>query len=162
MTTKRDFLGIEDWSWSEIEDLIALARRVKQGQVRGGLEGRTLALAFLDPSLRTRTSFERAMHLHGGHATIIEPGRGSWAWETEADAVMDGDAVEHIVEAARVLGRYADAVGLRAFPRGAPPASPSSCSRPTLQSASARSRASTGRKLRPSVVASPATMTFVR
>ena len=119
MTTKRDFLGIEDWSWSEIEDLIALARRVKQGQVRGGLEGRTLALAFLDPSLRTRTSFERAMHLHGGHATIIEPGRGSWAWETEADAVMDGDAVEHIVEAARVLGRYADAVGLRAFPRGA-------------------------------------------
>jgi N-acetylornithine carbamoyltransferase len=119
MTDKRDFIGIEDWSWSEIEELLALAGRVKRGEVRGGLEGRTLALAFLDPSLRTRTSFERAMHLHGGHAAIIEPGRGSWPWEIEADAVMDGDAVENIVEAARVLGRYADAVGVRAFPRGA-------------------------------------------
>ena len=118
MTEKRDFLGIEDWSWTELEELLALAGRVKRGEVRGGLEGRTLALAFLDPSLRTRASFERAMHLHGGHATIVEPGRGSWPWETEADAVMDGGSVEHIVEAARVLGRYADAVGIRAFPRG--------------------------------------------
>ena len=118
MTTKRDFIGIEEWTWTEIEVLLALARRVKRGEVRGGLEGRTLALAFLDPSLRTRASFERAMHLHGGHALIVEPGRGSWPWETDPDAVMDGDAVEHIVEAARVLGRYADAVGVRAFPRG--------------------------------------------
>lgn len=118
MTIKRDFLAIEDWSWTEIEELLALARRIKRGEVRGGLEGRTVALAFLDPSLRTRTSFERAMHLHGGHASVIEPGRGSWTWETDPDAVMDGDTVEHVVEAARVLGRYADAVGLRAFPRG--------------------------------------------
>lgn len=116
--TKRDFLGIEDRSWVEIERLLALAARIKRGEVRGGLEGKSLAMAFLDPSLRTRTSFECAMALHGGFATTIEPGRGSWAWETDLDAVMDGDSVEHIVEAARVLGRYADVVGLRAFARG--------------------------------------------
>ena len=58
------------------------------------------------------------MFLHGGHAVVLEPGRGSWPLETEIGAVMDGDSVEHIIDAARVLGRYADAVGIRAFPRG--------------------------------------------
>ena len=36
---------------------------------------------------------------------VLEPGRGSWSLETEIGAVMDGDSVEHIVDAARVLGR---------------------------------------------------------
>ncbi len=58
------------------------------------------------------------MHLHGGLAIPVEPGRGSWAMETEPDVVMDGATVEHLIEAARVLGRYADVLGLRAFPRG--------------------------------------------
>jgi N-acetylornithine carbamoyltransferase len=116
--SKRDFLALEDWSPEEIEALLALAARVKRGEVNGGLEKKVLAMVFLDPSLRTRTSFETAMFLHGGHAVVLEPGRGSWALETENGAVMDGDSVEHVVEAARVLGRYADALGVRAFPRG--------------------------------------------
>ncbi|HEX7918311.1 MAG TPA: N-acetylornithine carbamoyltransferase, partial [Gemmatimonadales bacterium] len=41
-----------------------------------------------------------------------------WSLETELAAVMDGTTVEHIIEAARVLGRYADALGLRSFPKG--------------------------------------------
>ena len=59
------------------------------------------------------------MFLHGGTALNIEPGRGSWPFETERGVVMDGDRVEHVVDAARVLGRYADFVALRSFPRGA-------------------------------------------
>ena len=116
--TKRDFLALEDWTAEEIDRVLALAARVKRGEVGGGLERKVLAMVFMDPSLRTRTSFETAMFLHGGHAVVLEPGRGSWALETEPGAVMDGDKVEHIVEAARVLGRYADAVGVRSFPRG--------------------------------------------
>ena len=116
--SKRDFLALEDWSAEEVEGLLALAARVKRGEVSGGLEGKVLAMVFMDPSLRTRTSFEAAMFLHGGHAVVLEPGRGSWSLETEPGAVMDGDNVEHIVDAARVLGRYADALGVRAFPRG--------------------------------------------
>ena len=116
--TKRDFLALEDWTLDEVEALLALAARVKRGEVAGGLERKVLAMVFMDPSLRTRTSFETAMFLHGGHAVVLEPGKGSWALETEPGAVMDGDRVEHIVEAARVLGRYADALGVRAFPRG--------------------------------------------
>jgi N-acetylornithine carbamoyltransferase len=49
---------------------------------------------------------------------VLEPGKGSWSLETEPGAVMDGDRVEHVIEAARVLGRYADALGVRSFPRG--------------------------------------------
>src|SRR5512134_386048 len=116
--TKRDFLALEDWTPDEVEALLTLAARVKRGEVTGGLERKVLAMVFMDPSLRTRTSFETAMFLHGGHAVVLEPGKGSWSLETEPGAVMDGDTVEHIVEAARVLGRYADGLAVRAFPRG--------------------------------------------
>ncbi|HEX2452031.1 MAG TPA: N-acetylornithine carbamoyltransferase [Gemmatimonadales bacterium] len=116
--TKRDFLAMEDWSPDEIEELLSLAARIKRGEIKGGLERKVLAMVFMDPSLRTRTSFETAMFLHGGHAVVLEPGKGSWSLETEPTAVMDSDTVEHIVEAARVLGRYADALAVRAFPRG--------------------------------------------
>jgi N-acetylornithine carbamoyltransferase len=116
--TKRDFLALEDWGADQVEGLLSLAARVKRGEVTGGLEKKVLAMVFMDPSLRTRTSFETAMFLHGGHGVVLEPGKGSWSLETERGAVMDGDTVEHIVDAARVLGRYADAVAVRSFPRG--------------------------------------------
>jgi N-acetylornithine carbamoyltransferase len=115
---KRDFLALEDWGADEVDALLALAARVKRGEVSGGLEKKVLAMVFMDPSLRTRTSFETAMFLHGGHGIVLEPGKGSWSLETELGAVMDKDRVEHIVDAARVLGRYADALAVRTFPRG--------------------------------------------
>ena len=116
--TKRDFLAMEDWSPEEIDALLALAVRCKRGEIDGGLARRVLAMVFMDPSLRTRASMETAMFLHGGHALTLEPGKGSWAMETDVNAVMDGATVEHIIEAARVLGRYADALAVRTFPKG--------------------------------------------
>ena len=97
--------------------LLDLADRVKRGEISGGLERKILAMVFMDPSLRTRASFEAAMFLHGGHGIVLEPGKGSWSLETEPGAVMDGATVEHIKDAARVLGRYADVLGVRTFPR---------------------------------------------
>jgi N-acetylornithine carbamoyltransferase len=116
--TKRDFLAMEDWNAEELDALLTLAAKVKRGEVLGGLERKVLAMVFMDPSLRTRTSFETAMFLHGGHAVVLEPGKGSWSLETEPGAIMDADKVEHIIDAARVLARYADALAVRAFPRG--------------------------------------------
>jgi N-acetylornithine carbamoyltransferase len=115
---KRDFLAVEDWSYDDIDALLLLAARVKRGDVSGGLTGLTLAALFLDPSLRTRASFDAAMALHGGHTLVLEPGRGAWPLELEPGAVMDGATVEHAVDAARVLGRYADFLAVRCFPRG--------------------------------------------
>ena len=114
----RDFLAMEDWSPDEIDGLLGLAARVKRGEITGGLERKVLAAVFLDPSLRTRTSFETAMFLHGGHAVVLEPGKGSWSLETEIGVTMDGTTVEHIIEAARVLSRYGDALAVRTFPKG--------------------------------------------
>ena len=109
---------MEEWSREEIDELLALAARVKRGGISGGLARKVLAMVFMDPSLRTRSSMEVAMFLHGGHALCLEPGKGSWSLETEIDAVMDGSTVEHVIEAARVLSRYADAIAVRTFPRG--------------------------------------------
>lgn len=117
--SKRDFVTVEDWTGEEIDALLALAARIKRGELLGGLERKVMAMVFMDPSLRTRTSFETAMFLHGGHAVVLEPGKSSWSLETEPGAVMDGTTVEHIKDAAQVLGRYADVVGVRSFPRGA-------------------------------------------
>lgn len=114
----RDFLAFDDWPSEAIDGLLALAARIKRGEVTGGLERKVLAMVFMDPSLRTRSSMETAMFLHGGHALALEPGKGSWALETELDTVMDGTTVEHIIEAARVLSRYADALAMRSFPKG--------------------------------------------
>lgn len=116
--SKRDFLTMEDWGADGVEALLRLAARIKRGEITGGLERRVLAMIFMDPSLRTRSSFETAMFLHGGHALILEPGKGSWTLETEHGVVMDGSSVEHVVDAARVLARYADALAVRAFPKG--------------------------------------------
>jgi N-acetylornithine carbamoyltransferase len=115
---KRDFLSTEALGPDGFHRLLDLAAKVKRGEVKGGLEGKILAAAFMDPSLRTRASFESAMFLHGGHMIVLEPGRGSWSWETEPGVVMEGTAVEHLIETSRVLGRYADAIGVRIFPKG--------------------------------------------
>jgi N-acetylornithine carbamoyltransferase len=116
--TKRDFIAMEEWSPDDVDALLALATRCKRGEIDGGLAKKVLAMVFMDPSLRTRASMETAMYLHGGHALCLEPGKGSWAMETDLDAVMDGATVEHIIEAARVLSRYADALAVRTFPKG--------------------------------------------
>src|SRR5512146_1186102 len=109
---------MEEWPPELVDHLLALAVRCKRGEIEGGLGKKVLAMVFMDPSLRTRSSMETAMFLHGGHALCLEPGKGSWALETEPGVVMDGATVEHVTEAARVLARYADALAVRAFPKG--------------------------------------------
>ncbi len=115
----RAFVGTDDWPDEEIFALLDEADRIKRREGDfPALPGKVLAMVFLDPSLRTRASFEVAIAREGGHAVVVEPGRGSWPLETRDGIVMDGETVEHVREAARVLGRYADALAVRAFPRG--------------------------------------------
>jgi N-acetylornithine carbamoyltransferase len=115
----RSFLASDEWPDEEVLALLERAEALKGGHGGGSLAGKVLVMVFFDPSLRTRTSFEVAMFRHGGHAVCLEPGRGAWTIETRNGVTMDGDAVEHLVEAARVLGRYGDAVAVRAFPKAA-------------------------------------------
>jgi len=114
--TNRNLLGTDDWPDDEILAVLSRASDLKAGASGVSFAGKSLIMVFFNASLRTRTSFEVAMAMHGGHAVVLEPGRGSWSIETRPGVVMDGDAVEHLVEAARVLGRYGEAVAVRAFP----------------------------------------------
>ena len=114
--TPRNLIGTDEWPDDQIRAILARAAELKAGAAGESFTGKALIMVFFNPSLRTRTSFEVAMARHGGHAVVLEPGKGAWAIETRSGVVMDGEAVEHIVEAARVLGRYGEAVAVRAFP----------------------------------------------
>jgi N-acetylornithine carbamoyltransferase len=113
----RHFLTTQDWSRAEIEHLLEKAARFKKHPFDRRLLDRTIALLFFNPSLRTRSSFDIGIHQLGGHAVTLEPGKGSWPIEFEDGAVMDQDTEEHVREVARVLSRYADLIGVRAFPK---------------------------------------------
>jgi N-acetylornithine carbamoyltransferase len=112
----RDFLKTDDWTRDELEALLAAASRFKRGEdVSKPLAGRSVALVFFNPSLRTRASMQVGAYELGGNAVVLEPGGTSWTLEHREGAVMDGDKTEHVAEFVRVLGRYAAAVGVRTF-----------------------------------------------
>ena len=95
-----------------------LARRLKAGaapEQAAVLRNRILTMVFFNPSLRTRTSFEAAMLRYGGHAICLSVGGDTWKLEYRDGVVMDGEAAEHIKEAAPVLSRYGDLLAVRTF-----------------------------------------------
>jgi N-acetylornithine carbamoyltransferase len=113
----RHFLNTQDWSRRELDALLARAAAFKRNRFGDELKGKTIALVFFNPSLRTRTSFEVGAFQLGGHAVVLAPGKDAWPISFDVGAVMDGEAEEHIAEVARVLSRYADLIAVRAFPK---------------------------------------------
>jgi len=113
----RDFLNTGDFTADELTSLIDLAAKIKAGDYRERpLHGKSVALVFFNPSLRTRASMEIAVYELGGNAVTLDVGKGTWSLEHLESVVMDSDKTEHIKEAARVLSRYVAAIGVRAFP----------------------------------------------
>ncbi|MBN8727331.1 MAG: N-acetylornithine carbamoyltransferase [Xanthomonadales bacterium] len=115
--TLRHFLDTQDWSRPDLDALLAQAAAFRAGERSAALDGRSIALLFFNPSMRTRTSFELGAFQLGGHAIVLQPGRDAWPIEFEAGAVMEGEAEEYVAEVARVLSRYVDLIGVRAFPK---------------------------------------------
>jgi N-acetylornithine carbamoyltransferase len=115
--TLRHFITTQDYSRAEIDALLEDAAAFKRSPRGQQLAGKSIALLFFNPSMRTRTSFELgAFHL-GAHAIVLSPGKDAWPIEFEVGRVMDGDTEEHIAEVARVLSRYVDLIAVRAFPK---------------------------------------------
>ena len=112
------FLDLADFSRDQVADLIDLARRLQEHPEPHALAGKILGLLFMNPSLRTLSSFQAGMMRLGGTAFVVTPGTGTWNVETRDGAVMDGAAAEHVREAIPVLASYCDALGLRAFAEG--------------------------------------------
>src|SRR6056297_1213071 len=112
----KHFLSTIDYAREQIQALLDQAAELRKAPVSRALAGKTIALLFLNPSLRTRSSFEIGAFQLGAHAVVLEPGKAAWGIEFEPGVVMDGAAEEHIAEVAGVLSRYCDAIALRAFP----------------------------------------------
>jgi len=113
----KHFLNTQDWTRAELDAVLAEAAAFKHTPLGDDLRGRSIALVFFNNSLRTRTSFELGAFQLGGHAIVLSPGRDAWPIEFAPATVMDGEAEEHIAEVARVLSRYVDMIGVRAFPK---------------------------------------------
>jgi N-succinyl-L-ornithine transcarbamylase len=77
---------------------------------------KTLGLIFLNPSLRTRLSTQKAALNLGMEVIVMNIDKEGWALETRDGVVMNGTTVEHIREAAGVMGEYFDILGIRSFP----------------------------------------------
>lgn len=111
-----NFLITSDFSRTELEEIIETALRFKRGEIFDKcLEGKSVALVFFNPSLRTRASMQVGVYELGGNAVILEPGGTSWMLEHAEGAVMDSNKTEHLAEFVRVLERYVSAIGVRTF-----------------------------------------------
>lgn len=103
----KHFLDIADWTANDLlamlDNAVALKKEHKAGGNAPILKGKTLAMVFQKPSLRTRVSFELAMHHVGGYAFYLSP-----------QEIGLGKR-ESIADVARVLGGYVDIVMARTF-----------------------------------------------
>ena len=113
----KKFTAVQDVE--NLDDLVNEALHLKQNPYayKHLGENKVLGLLFLNPSLRTRMSTQIAGANLGMNVMVMNLDKEGWALETKEGAVMNGSTVEHIKEAAAVMGRYCDIIGIRSFPK---------------------------------------------
>lgn len=94
MSAPKDFLSLADWPAEELRAILARAHELKRGYRKGEapqtLRGRTLAMYFEKPSLRTHVTFEAGMTQLGGHAILLRPEQvGIGTRESPADVARN-------------------------------------------------------------------------
>lgn len=109
------FLSLADVT--DLDALIQSGRDAKANPFADQLLGKnkTIGLIFFNSSLRTRLSTQKAAQNLGLNVMMMNVGQDSWGLEMEEGVVMNGDKAEHVREAAAVIGRYCDIIGIRAF-----------------------------------------------
>lgn len=112
----KNFISVQDVS--NVHDLIQKALASKANPHRNDSlgVGKRMGLLFLNPSMRTRLSTQIAAENLGMKAVVFNVGQDGWALEFEEGAIMNGSTVEHVKEAAPILGQYFDVLGIRTFP----------------------------------------------
>ena len=112
----KQFLSVHDVS--DINALVARALDYKANPFKDRTLGadKRIGLLFLNPSLRTRLSTQIAARNLGMEAIVFNVDKEGWALEFEEGAIMSGSTVEHVKDAAPVLGNYFDILCIRTFP----------------------------------------------
>lgn len=100
---RKDLLSIDDLTAEEARELLSLAGRLKSGAAEHSLPGKTLALVFEKPSLRTRVTFEVGMTQLGGHAIYLS-----------MQDIGLGQR-ESVSDVAQNLSRWVDGIAARTF-----------------------------------------------
>ena len=109
----KQFLSVDDVH--NFQQLVENALAYKAAPFKDNKLGlnKRLGMLFLNPSMRTRISTQVAAKNLGMDAIVFNVGQDGWALEFEDEAIMSGSTVEHVKEAAPVLGQYFDILGIR-------------------------------------------------
>jgi N-succinyl-L-ornithine transcarbamylase len=112
----KNFISVHDAG--DINALVHKALAYKSDPLRDKTLGtnKRIGLLFLNPSMRTRLSTQLAAANLGMEAIVFNVGQEGWQLEFEDEAIMSGSTVEHVKDAAPILGKYFDILGIRTFP----------------------------------------------
>ena len=113
----KNFLSVQDVK--SVDQMVdrALSYKSNPLQDQNLGSGKRIGLLFFNPSLRTRVSTQIAAKNLGLEAIVLNVGAEGWALEFAEGAVMNGTTVEHIKDAAPILGSYFDLLAIRSFPK---------------------------------------------
>jgi len=112
----RNFISVHDVK--NIDALVQKALVYKADPFKDKSLGvnKRIGCLFLNPSMRTRLSTQIAAQNLGMETIIFNVGNEGWALEFEDEAIMSGTTVEHVKDAAPILGKYFDILAIRTFP----------------------------------------------
>ena len=112
----KNFISVHDVA--DIDSLVQKAIAYKADPMKDKAlgENKRIGLLFLNPSLRTRLSTQIAAQNLGMEAIVFNMDKDGWKLEFEDGVVMDGTSVEHIKDAAPIMGAYFDILCIRTFP----------------------------------------------
>jgi len=112
----KNFISVQD-----VADINAMVKRALEYKSNAFMNrtlgtNKRIGLLFLNPSMRTRLSTQLAAANLGMEAIVFNVGQEGWQLEFEEEAIMSGNTVEHVKDAAPILGKYFDVLGIRTFP----------------------------------------------
>ncbi|HEY0679149.1 MAG TPA: N-acetylornithine carbamoyltransferase [Chitinophagaceae bacterium] len=112
----KKFISVQDVS--DINALVKKALAYKADPYKHKQLGtnKRIGLLFLNPSMRTRLSTQIAAQNLGMEPIVFNVGQEGWTLEFEEEAIMSGNTVEHVKDAAPVMGKYFDILCIRTFP----------------------------------------------
>ena len=112
----RNFVSAADVA--DIDSLVQSALAYKAEPLKDKTLGanKRVGMLFLNPSMRTRLSTQIAAQNLGAEAIVFNVDKEGWALEFEEEAIMSGNTVEHVKDAAPIMGHYFDILCIRTFP----------------------------------------------
>jgi N-succinyl-L-ornithine transcarbamylase len=101
-----------------VQEMVDLGLQLKKSpfQFQDLGKNKTMGIIFLNPSLRTRLSTQKAARNLGMEVMVMNFTGEGWNLETRDGVIMNEGSQEHIKEAAAVIGQYCDVIGIRSFP----------------------------------------------